>query len=143
DLPSIVSKPDAHTHGPGSDDPPLAFSDVRNLHHLAIDQRCDGANSDRVADTIDVSTKRRFAIVNIFGRAKHLEIETGTPFSIKVDRVAPIKVNTPRRAFGLPSQAVELHRKLSRRACGIVAAQTLHCCRVAVSDGYYARLLWL
>ena len=94
-LPSFISKFDDHAHRTGADDAPFSFCDIRNLHDLAIDQRRDCADSNRVADAIDVPAQRRLPVIDVYGRAKHLEIKTRPPLPPNIDRVALIKVDAP------------------------------------------------
>ena len=82
-------------------------------------------------------------MVDVFGRAKHFEIQTGAPLAPNVDRVALIKIDSPRSCFRFPAQTIELHRELGCCTLWIVATQALNRSAVAICDCHNARLLWL
>src|SRR6266446_2074626 len=106
-FPTLVSELNNHAHRAGADDPPFAFGDVGNFDDFAVDQRRHGADSDRVANAINVAAERRLPMVNVFRRAKHFEVQTWPPLAPNIDRVALIKIDSPRGRFRLPGQPVE------------------------------------
>src|SRR5205823_7440879 len=97
-------------------------------------ERADRADSERVADAVDVAPQGRLLVIDVLRRAEQFEVESGPALAEEVYGVAAVEVDAPRRRLGLPPQSVELHRELGVRARGVVAADALHRRRVAVGD---------
>src|SRR2546429_4545303 len=80
-FPTLVVEFNDHAHRAGADDSPFTFGDVGNFDDFAVDQRRDGADADGIANAINVAAQRRLPMVNVFGRAKHFEIESRPPLA--------------------------------------------------------------
>src|SRR5947207_3223468 len=59
DLPALVREFDDDAHRPRADDAPTAFGHIRNPLRPTINERADRADTERVADPIDVAPQRR------------------------------------------------------------------------------------
>src|SRR5262252_6002715 len=58
DLPIFITQLDDDADGTRADDAPFPFADIRHSRGLTVDQRADGADTERIADAIDVAAQR-------------------------------------------------------------------------------------
>src|SRR6185436_14488198 len=107
-FPSFVVKFDDHSHRSGADDSPFAFRDVRNLHNFAVNQCGHRADSNRVANTIDVPPKWRLPVIDILRGAKHFEIEPRPSLAPDINSVTLIEIDSPPSLLRLPTEPINL-----------------------------------
>src|SRR5207248_1533092 len=110
-------------------------------YRFAVDERRDGANSDRVSDAINVATQRRLPMIDVFRSTEHFQVQTRTALAPNIDRVALVEIDSPGGRFGLPTESIEFHREFCRGPFWIIAAQALNRGRLAVSNRDNPRLL--
>src|SRR5438067_1318135 len=65
DLPALVVQLDDGAHRPFADDAPRARAHVRNSLGLPRDERADRADSEGVADAVDVAPQGRLLVVDV------------------------------------------------------------------------------
>src|ERR1700682_2406486 len=99
DFPPLVSKFDNYSHGTRADDSPFALGHIGNLDYLAIHQSRYGADPDRIADPVNIASQWRLPMVDVLRRAKHFQVKAGPALAVKIDRVALVKIDSPRVGF--------------------------------------------
>src|SRR5215469_5805789 len=77
DLPTLIFEFEHRPDRARAHDAPLAFGDFGNRLRLAIRQRADSGDAERLADAIDIAAERAFHVIDIFGRREEIKVEAG------------------------------------------------------------------
>src|SRR5258706_11387398 len=93
--PAFVLDLDDRSDRTHSNHAPFALRDLGDFRDLAIDERRDAAGTNGVADIVNVAAERRLHVVDVFGRAEQVEIQTRAAFTKQIDGVSFVEIQPP------------------------------------------------
>src|SRR5580700_1789817 len=106
-VPTVIFHLHDGAHWSARENSPFAIFHVGDFDDVATHESCDRADSDSVADLIDVAAFRRFVVVGVVRRSVHRKLQRGPTLAVEIDGIAGIKVDAECHALRFPTKTFD------------------------------------